>query len=321
MPSVEIALATCNGAQYLADLLISLFRQTWPDFRLIVADDNSEDETVSVVAQFHKLYPDRVRVVGFSDRSGGATANFARLVDHLSADYILFADQDDVWLPNKIQNSLNRIQLAEARYGATTPILVHTDLAVVDAKMNPLCPSFWRSMTIDPRRKALREILLECNSVGCTMMANRALYELARPIPPTAMLHDHWFALVASAFGVFEYMPEPTVLYRRHEGNASVQRFNTLVSALQRGLEILTGRTTERDRGTIFRLASQAAVFLDRYGSRLGPEQRRIVQIVADLPAMTGTARCSNVLRNRILRTGFLRNLVVLYLLLGAIEG
>ena len=314
--SLEIALATYNGAHHLPALLGSLFAQSCQDFRIVVADDNSSDTTRAVLTDFQSRYPGRIRVVGFSTRSGGAAANFARLSNYLRADYVSYCDQDDVWLPHKVAASLERIRAAEARHGHTCPILIHTELELVDSGLRRLHPSFWRYISIDPERHDLRELLVEMSVAGCTLTVNRAHYELARPIPPEAVMHDHWLALVAAALGKMEFISEPSVLYRQHGSNVSRRREKGSRAFLQRMQEILGHRTLQRDRENFDRLARQAGVFLVRYGQALAPAQRHLVRMFASLPEMGRGRRCVSLLRNGVLRTSFVHNLALFYVLL-----
>jgi glycosyltransferase involved in cell wall biosynthesis len=315
MACLEIALATYNGAPYLSELMDSLFAQSWQDFNIVVADDNSDDDTLNILGRFQTLHPGRIQVVGFPEQSGSAVANFSRLATHLSADYICFADQDDVWLPDKLTASLKRMRSAEALYGSDCPILVHTDLELTDEKLERRHRSFWKHVSINPRRRTLREMLIEISVAGCTMMANRSLYELARPIPPEAVMHDHWLALVASAFGQIEFDPEPSLLYRRHDASVSAHPDAGVAWLFQRTSEVVFGLTTGRDRREFDRLTMQAAAFLERYGTRLAEDQRRLLAIFTGITTVGRARGCSNLLQYGILRTSLVRNLALFFLL------
>jgi hypothetical protein len=271
---------------------------------------------MAILMDFQTRYPGRIRIVGFNNRSGGAAANFARLSNYLRADYVSYCDQDDIWLPHKVAVSLHRIRAAEAHHGKTCPILIHTELELVDSELRRLHPSFWRYISIDPERHELHELLVEISVAGCTLTVNRAHYEMARPIPPEAVMHDHWLALVAAALGKMEFISEPSILYRQHGGNVSRRRENGAHAFLKRMQEIAGHRTLRRDREDFDRLARQAAVFLARYGQALAPAQCRLVRMFASLPEMGRGWRCVSLLRNGVLRTSFVRNLALLYVLL-----
>ena len=316
MTSLQIALATCNGARYLPELLQSLFAQTCQDFEIVVADDNSNDQTLAVLADFQTRYPGRIRIVGFAERSGGAAANFERLSNHLSADYIAYCDQDDVWLPHKVASSLDRVHAVEVRYGRDFPILVHTDLKLVDAELKLLHPSFWRYMSINPERRTLQKLLIEMSVTGCAVMINRALLQLALPIPPEATMHDHWFSLVAAAFGQIEFIAEPSILYRQHGHNASRRPQRGARAFVRRAAEVLSKSTAQRDHEEFNQMARQAAVFASRYGAALDADQRRVLDVLANIQSRKRLSKCVSLLRTGILRTSLMRNLALFHLLL-----
>ncbi|HEX8431499.1 MAG TPA: glycosyltransferase, partial [Longimicrobium sp.] len=151
---VEVALATHNGERYLPALLDSLFAQTHRDFTVVVSDDGSTDRTVEVLGEYAERNPGRMRIVGTTPRRLGAAGNFSSILPHLTADYVFFCDQDDVWLPRKIELSLARLRALEADAPAGTPILVHTNLAVVGRELEPIAPSAMEYQSIDPARRA-----------------------------------------------------------------------------------------------------------------------------------------------------------------------
>ena len=270
---IEILLATCNGAAYLSALLDSLLAQTHGNWRLVIRDDGSTDGTLRIIDRYLANHPDRVGILRDKGETLGPCGNFARLLDHSRADYTMFCDQDDVWLPEKIELTMARMREMESLYGEDTPIMVHTDLRVVDSNLKPLSDSLWRYQATDPDATALNRLLVQNVATGCTVMINRALRELALPIPVEARMHDWWLALTAAAFGRIGHVAQPTVLYRQHGRNDSGAAPMGAVAALGKLLAPSTlVQRTELDR----HLQRQAAAFLKRYGDRL-PAQDRIM--------------------------------------------
>jgi len=138
-----------------------------------------------------------------------------------TARYVSFADQDDVWLPDKLSSTKQAMDRLEAQWGELAPLLVFTDLKVVDDELRPLHESFWARMGIDPSRiNRLSELLVQSVVTGCTALLNRPLLELALRMPEEALLHDRWIALLASTLGQSSIVRVPTVLYRQHGRNA-----------------------------------------------------------------------------------------------------
>ena len=139
------------------------------------------------------------------------------------ADYIMLSDQDDVWLPNKVEKTLARMQADEAACRAAgevnASILVHCDSRIVDRTLREIAPSFVAYQKMTPSRCQLQQLLVQNNVVGGALMMNRALAERITEIPAHCVMHDQWIALVASAFGHIDFVPESLYLYRQHGDN------------------------------------------------------------------------------------------------------
>jgi glycosyltransferase involved in cell wall biosynthesis len=281
--TVDILLASFNGAMYLPAQLESIAAQTYRDWRLIVRDDGSSDGTAAVVESFAIRFPGRVHLIcNTANVSRGATANFSALIDLADADYVLFADQDDEWLPTKIEQLMAEMRLQEAR-NPGRPILVHSDLLVTDEDLVTTAPSFWVHMELNPHDGAVFNRLLVENCVtGCASLINRHLLELARPIPSAAIMHDWWLALVASAFGAIGVVEAPTVRYRQHANNA--------IGANAATLSALTGSGIRRGwhtiRSSLVLKRAQASSLIDRYGDTLDPACRSIANEFIALPRL-----------------------------------
>lgn len=277
-----VLLATYNGRNWLPDWLRSLASQTEQRFELLVRDDGSGDGTAELLDGMDDGA--RRRIVREPPGRLGAAANFATLLAHArssACDYFAPADQDDIWLPHKLERQLGAVRAAERRWGESTPILVHTDLRVVDGRLRDVHPS--HSAYYDVRRgvpesELVRTLLAHNVVTGCAAMINRALLELAVPVPPNVAMHDWWLALCAAVVGRIEYLPETTVLYRRHDANVTAGRRGLLRFVrpaeaaktrenLQRGIEqvvALRKRLDERgmavDRSTATVLEDYAAL-------------------------------------------------------------
>jgi glycosyltransferase involved in cell wall biosynthesis len=278
-PRIEVLLATYNGARFLRELLDSLLAQSDRDFTVLAGDDCSADETPAILADYARDHPGFLRVIAPTARRLGPSGNFARLLDAASADYIMFCDQDDVWLPDKIAASLARMQTMERAGEPSTPVLVHTDLAVVDASLRELGPSFSAYAGLDPERDAFAHLLLGNVATGCTMLANRALYRAARPIPPDTLMFDHWMAQVAAGIGRIGYLDRATILYRQHSGNAvgAMRRSSAFWKRVRR---IVLSDVTLR---VLVAYSLHAATLAARYPERLGPHRLRQAQVLATI--------------------------------------
>ena len=161
-----------------------------------------------------------VNLIRREDEAGaGAAANFSALLAESKAPYVAFSDQDDVWLPEKLAKLQARMLEMEARYGRETPCLVFCDSVLVDAGLKVLEPSFLRAARLDPARLKFRQLVLQNVPSGHQMLINAALRRLCAPIPPEAVMHDHWISLIAARRGRIEFLGEQLVLYRQHGRN------------------------------------------------------------------------------------------------------
>ena len=149
----------------------------------------------------------------------GASLNFGQLLEYTNTEYIMFSDQDDVWLPNKIELTLNVMKAAEQIY-PNKPVLVHTDLKVVDSELNIISDSMWSYQKLFPEiGDDLSKIMAQNVVTGCTMMINRKARDASIPIPAEAIMYDWWLALNTAEFGKIAYLSIPSILYRQHSGN------------------------------------------------------------------------------------------------------
>ena len=220
MATVDILMATYNGERYVREQVESIQDQTFGDWRLLVSDDCSTDGTLGVVRELAATDP-RVEVVSAGVRYGSAKSNFMNLLSLSDAPYVMFCDQDDVWLPEKVRVSLERMKALEAERDSDTPLLVFCDMSVVDSRLGIINESFLRMSCLDPDRIAFRH-LIACNvAAGCSMMINRAVVQISlRALDASNMeMHDWWLMLVSSAFGFISYINMPLSLYRQHGSN------------------------------------------------------------------------------------------------------
>ena len=305
-PMVDILLATYNGAEFLSDLLDSILSQTYVNWRLIVRDDGSSDNTLSIIEAYKSKYEHIIKVLDGKRIRLGACASFSELMEYSAADYILFCDQDDVWLENKIESLLAALQDLEIKQGKDTPILIHSDLVVTDAQLEIIAKSFWRYQHLLPSLGSTFSRLLMQNVVtGSATIINRAAKERALPIPIDAIMHDWWLALVVSAFGCVQYLPRPTVLYRQHTDNVT--------GAKKWGLQYIVGKILSmmktRDlKISISRSKNQAKAFLDRYEKELKSEHRAAAYALAHLDGLGPLAKRQTIWRHRLLKNGLIRN-------------
>jgi glycosyltransferase involved in cell wall biosynthesis len=297
-PSIDILMPTFDGAAFVAEQVASILRQSDQDWHLTVRDDGSTDGTLDVVSDLALAHPDRITVGRRDTPSGSAKQNALEMLTSAHARYLMFADQDDVWLDDKVARTRARMAELEAELGTATPILVHTDLMVAHRDLRVAAPSMMAAQQLDGRETRLGRLLAQNTVTGCTVMVNRALADLVDEPFDDVVMHDWWLALIASAFGGIGFVDTPTVLYRQHEANVVGARPS-------RGLRYKLDRLLDKEGVTSSLTASysQASAFLTHLGSRLSPAQAELVADFAAIPTLPKSARLRLVRRH-----GFWKN-------------
>lgn len=218
---IDILLATYNGALYIDKLLESILSQSTQSYRVLIHDDGSSDSTVAIIKKYAEKYPSKIFLIDDGLKLGGAKENFFHLMNYSTAPYTMFCDQDDIWLPSKIEVSWKALLKKEAERGEETPLCVFTDLIVVDENLEVMSPSMWYFNGVDPSMaNNFSKLSLSSPVTGCTMLFNRAAVKCSYPLSAEAIMHDWWLALsVVSCGGELIPIAEKTILYRQHSGN------------------------------------------------------------------------------------------------------
>jgi len=301
MERVDILLATYNGTSYINDFFASLSAQTYTNWRLIVRDDCSRDDTLSKVIAFEENNRGKVLVLD-SEHNIGVKRNFSELMSRSSAKYIFFADQDDVWRSDKIKLTLDfakRIDDVD-----DIPLLVHTDLTVVDEELRVISSSFWRYQGLHPERgRNLKDIMVQNVVTGCTMMINRKLIEIAGPVPSSARMHDWWLAILACAAGNVYYINKQTVLYRQHGNNDIGAKRYSFKSALY----ALKYPSTHRD--SLILTQDQANAFIAIYHQIISEHDTTILSKFANMKHQGFIGKRITAARLRLRKNGILRTI------------
>lgn len=303
--TVAICMATYNGERYLEEQIDSILHQSYENWVLFIRDDGSADRTAEIVNRYVSVYPDKIVAVADPALSGGSSKqNFATILTWVSRykdfRYFMFADQDDVWLDTKIENSLALMQQREAEGGG--PLLVHTDLTVVDANLKVLGSSFFDYRALNPDVRDLRHLLVQNNVTGCTMLWNRELNNLLDIQHDAVAMHDWWIALTACTFGEILCLKEPTILYRQHGDNVvGATRVNSVGFILKRLLR------NNHVKKTLHMSIDQAGAFLDQYERHLTREQQFLLQTFSQLYSQNKVKRIITVCRESFLKQGWIQ--------------
>ena len=210
---VDILMATYNGEKYISQQIESIINQSYEDWTLRIRDDASTDGTMVIVRQYARKYPDKIKFFENRENSGSPKANFFKLIMESDADVIFCCDQDDIWEKNKIELTLKEFE------NVNKPLLVHSDLSVIDENNNVVCKSMIKSQHINVNRIALNQLIVQNVVTGCTMAFNRQLADIIVE-PELLSVHDWWIAATASIFGEIKFINKPTIKYRKHNNNA-----------------------------------------------------------------------------------------------------
>jgi glycosyltransferase involved in cell wall biosynthesis len=211
-PLVIILMATFNGARYLREQLDSIAKQTHQNWRLIVSDDGSVDETFAILKAFQADFPGGQVIIQSGPQKGSAENFMSMLMDEsIKADYYAFSDQDDVWMPSKIEVAIDKIVADQKN---NLPFIYCSRTTYVDETLKECGAS---PLFVFPR--TFRNALVQSIAGGNTMVFNHAAKILCHQEKiPSVVVHDWWLYMIVSGVGgVVEYDPKALILYRQHK--------------------------------------------------------------------------------------------------------
>ena len=303
MSSVTILLATYNGAPYLSEQLDSLLAQTYTDWNLLIHDDNSGDETIKIIKEYIEHYPEKIMLIDDKTSYNSASANFTSLLKHVTTEYVMFCDQDDIWTSTKIALTLEKMHTLEVNF-PNSPLLVHTDLQVVDKELNTIANSYWDYQHLHPSFDQLNALLIQNVITGCTVMINQQLRIKALPIPNNVIMHDWWLGLVASSFGKIGYLEIATVLYRQHSNNDT--------GAVSFSIKTIIQKAFSLSEVNMHKYIRQANLFLEQYTAKLSSDQKKLLRDFTQMENLSWLTSKKVLIKHKILKQGLLRNIGLL---------
>lgn len=301
---IYIAMATYNGEKFIRQQIDSILNQTYRDWCLFISDDCSTDNTLSILCEYQSLYPEKIKIISNDIPSKSAENNFFNLILRLknNCEYLALCDQDDVWLENKLELTYNKMISLENKFGKDNPILVHSDLKVVDENLNVLSTSFFEFQNISPQRNLFRNLLIQNNITGCTMMINKALLNMINVKPEECTMHDWWIGLIACCFGHIDYIKTPTMLYRQHSNNQ--------VGAKDaKSIEFISQKLKNRDivKENYRKMFVQAKLFLNEFGNNLSKEQKYVLNGFLEIPSLNRFNKIKQIIKYKFYKNSFLR--------------
>lgn len=218
---IDILLATYNGEKYIETQLYSLLAQTHKEWRLLIHDDGSTDNTIDIIKRFQAL-DNRIILIEDGIQCGGAGANFLHLLKHSDADYTIFCDQDDIWLENKLEVMYKRIYTENEACAVFVGGYLYTEKkGIIGEISSPLLTEF-------------KDLFFIAGGLqGCSLMFNKQLREYIADYEGYMIMHDFLLTLGAISFGKLIYMDNKLMLYRQeHEGKVTSNVENRLTKRI-----------------------------------------------------------------------------------------
>jgi len=206
---ISVCMATYNGEKYIREQVDSILCQLSKDDELIVSDDGSTDKTLEILDSYGDgrikvFHHQKARVKRPVEE---VTKNFENALMHAAGDYIFLSDQDDVWLPDKVEVSMHYLE---------NYVYIVSDCYATDAELNII-----REHVIEPQNR-WKSLILRTPYHGCCTAFRKSLLDLALPFPKGLQSHDRWLGYVASFFYSYSLVPERLVYYRRLNESVSL---------------------------------------------------------------------------------------------------
>ena len=269
--NISVVLTTFNGAMYIIKQLDSILKQTLTADEIIICDDHSTDETVYLLKPY--LKDSRIKLFVNSNQLG-VVKNFKKAAKLAKcSNWLVFADQDDIWVPQKLSKLADAMDLIDDN---TKPALIYSDLAVIDKSDTITSASFWDKQKIRPEKINLATLLYGNVVLGCTMIINRPMAEEFFSMDNHNYFHDEWLGLIAYSFGRAKILNEKLVLYRQHESNVTFSEdYKTpgFIGRIKENLNHFLGK-----KKFLPRQFDLAKAFLSEYKTKLDEKQLMTIE-------------------------------------------
>ena len=307
---IDILMATYNGEKYLRQQIDSILNQSFTDWRLIIRDDGSHDNTLSIINEYTENHKDKIILLSDNEKSCGAKYNFFCLIKNSLSEYVMLADQDDVWEKDKVKHAYDNIVKMEGQVPDYTPVLLYGDLKVTDSSLNIVSRSMFQMQKLDGSKNEFRDYLVQNNVTGCTVIFNSHLRKMCSLMPENAIMHDWWLALIAAAFGRTFYMKDNDILYRQHGNNTEgAKNLKSPVYLLKK----LFNRSEVK--ATLINTYNQAEAFKEIFGKNLDEKNKEIIDAYISLKNSGKLKKYRIIKKYGFMKSGLARKLgYILYI-------
>lgn len=205
MKKISVCIPTYNGSKYIKDQLLSILGQLHPDDEIIISDDSSTDNTLEIIKS---LNDKRIKVLK-NNCFKSPIYNLENALKQASGDYIFTADQDDIWMPQKVNIMVQQLSSVN---------LVVSDCIVVDSDEKVISESFYK---LNQSKAGLLNNIIKNSFLGCCMAFDRKILNYVLPFPEKIAMHDIWIGLNAEVIGKTKFISDKLIYYRRHGENFS----------------------------------------------------------------------------------------------------
>ena len=253
---IDILMATYNGQKYLVEQLDSIINQTYHNWNLLIRDDNSTDKTLEIIQNYHKK-DKRIKILKDNKGNLGIVRNFEELLKSSESEFIMFSDQDDIWVENKLDIYLKMIEKIKNK-----GFMIHSDAILFDKnKSNILKDTFISKKAIN---RGLENVFFNYFVQGATILISKEIKNFILPFPKEVYLHDRYIHLISELFFERIFVNKALIYYRQH-GDNQIGAKNTI-------RELLSKRYfDERDRQLI-------KVIYNKYGSLLTEDKKKLIE-------------------------------------------
>jgi len=213
--SISVAMATYNGEKYIMEQLESILPQLSQNDEIVISDDGSTDKTIDIIK---KIDDKRIKVIKGPRR--GVKQNFANSISNCKGKYIFLSDQDDIWMPNKVEEVLKCFE-------ETGAMCVIHDCDVVNGDNTEiLIDSFFNYRG---SKSGIFHNIVKNGYIGCCMAINIDAREYILPISNKVEMHDQWVGIICEKHGKSIFLNKKLIHYRRHNENTSSMRHYTIL--------------------------------------------------------------------------------------------
>jgi glycosyltransferase involved in cell wall biosynthesis len=240
---ISVCMATYNGEKYIKEQIESILDQLSPEDELIISDDNSADKTIEIIENIKDkrikiLFHNQNKKLSKLPNHYKVTKNFENALKAATGDYIFLADQDDIWLKNKVSECLHFLKDYD---------LVMTNHTIINSA-GKIYNEFYRKT--DPTKENFLKLIYSMPFQGCCLAFKKDILKYVLPFPKDLISHDNWIGFISKFIGKTYFIREPLIFYRRHGSNAS--------------------RTTEKSNNSFFFKLNYRIIFVRQIVKRIG---------------------------------------------------